>query len=154
MDSLEARFLCKIEKTKTCWFWKGSIVGGYGQIANGRNRTARAHRVAYELFNGQIPTGMVVHHICGVKNCVNPNHLKAMTQRDNIKDAVRRGYRKPYKSIFSSMVRLKTTIQVPEELWNAFANKTIEVEKRSGKRNAIICNMIKLYVSGKLKVSA
>jgi hypothetical protein len=51
-------------------------------------------------------------------------------------------------------MKLKTTIEVPEALWNEFATKSIEKEKRSGKRNAIICKMIALYNEGKLQVRA
>ena len=52
------------------------------------------------------------------------------------------------------LMKLKTTIEVPETLWNAFATESIKREKRSGTRNAIICKMIALYNDGKLRVKA
>lgn len=38
---------------------------------------------------------MVVRHTCDVPKCVNPGHLVAGTQLDNIRDMERRGRRRP-----------------------------------------------------------
>lgn len=44
-----------------------------------------AHRFAYECVNGvTVPKGEDVDHLCGVKLCVNPEHLEAVTHRENI----------------------------------------------------------------------
>lgn len=63
---------------------------GYGQIEiDGRSQ--QAHRVAWMLHNGDIPTGLRVLHHCDVRNCVNPEHLFLGTQRDNVDDALKKG---------------------------------------------------------------
>lgn len=49
---------------------------------NGREE--KAHRVAYELLVGPIPEGFTIDHLCRRKNCVNPNHLEAVTNRENV----------------------------------------------------------------------
>lgn len=51
----------------------------------------RANRIAWTLYNGEIPIGFSVLHRCDVRCCVNPNHLFLGTQLDNIKDRVRKG---------------------------------------------------------------
>lgn len=33
------------------------------------------HRVVYEIYKGEIPDGMYVHHTCQNPGCINPDHL-------------------------------------------------------------------------------
>jgi hypothetical protein len=83
---LEERFWSKVEKTETCWNWTASrMTSGYGQIGIGGKygRPHGAHRVAYELAVGPIPEGMQVDHMCHNKLCVNPDHLRAVTNKQN-----------------------------------------------------------------------
>lgn len=55
---------------------------GYGKIyANGKNWLF--HRLSYEVFVGEIPEGFQVDHLCKITNCVNPDHLEAVTPREN-----------------------------------------------------------------------
>lgn len=84
------RFMNKVEKTDSCWIWKASFCKGknlfpYGHFKlNGKVRGA--HRVSYEIYNGNIPDKMNVLHKCDNPKCVNPDHLYLGTQKDNIKD--------------------------------------------------------------------
>jgi hypothetical protein len=50
-----------------------------------------AHRVSYELHKGPIPEGLVIDHLCRVRHCVNPDHLRAVTHAVNILAGVGRG---------------------------------------------------------------
>lgn len=65
--------------------WKLDYLG-YARIAVGGSsrRSTRAHRVVYEHFRGPIPPGLVIDHLCRVRHCVNPWHLEAVTQAENI----------------------------------------------------------------------
>lgn len=80
----EERFWTKVRKTSGCWLWTaGKRGGGYGSFyLDGRNRAA--HRVSYEWANGPIPADLVVDHVCRTPACVRPDHLRAVTQRDNL----------------------------------------------------------------------
>lgn len=81
------KFLRKVEKTDTCWIWKGSLFRlGYGRVRR-EDRIRSAHRVSYELFIGKIPEGLELDHTCRVRNCVNPEHLDPVTHLENMRRA-------------------------------------------------------------------
>ena len=78
-----------------CWHWHGSINldNGYGrwQISKqwqanrgSEARTIGAHRFIYELLVGPIPEGLTLDHLCRRRDCVNPEHLEPVTERENI----------------------------------------------------------------------
>jgi hypothetical protein len=86
---LPARFWNKVEsRDDGCWRWTGSVSdGGYGYFwLDGRNQ--RAHRVAYIFLRGQVPDGLVLDHLCRVRNCVNPMHLEPVSTKENINRGV------------------------------------------------------------------
>ena len=45
--------------------------------------SAPAHRVAWMAYNGIIPEGKVIHHLCHNPGCVNPNHLQCVTSSEH-----------------------------------------------------------------------
>lgn len=65
---------------------------GYGVFKLG-GRMHKAHRLAWALHNGQDPAGKVVMHICDNPPCVNPEHLKLGTIKDNLDDMTSKGRR-------------------------------------------------------------
>ena len=90
------RWLSKVspEPMSGCWLWTGAVKElGYGVIGLGTRQqgTAKAHRVAWELHNGEIPPRMNVLHRCDVPSCVNPAHLFLGTLQDNARDCVNKG---------------------------------------------------------------
>ena len=60
-----------------------TIVNGYRKLWVG-NKNVRAHRWAWELVNGKIPTDKVIDHICRNRSCVALDHLRLVTQQENI----------------------------------------------------------------------
>lgn len=78
MDVVFFQFVDKTSSSRGCWLWKGFIhPGGYVQFWF-QGVPVKGHRYSYELFEGPIPDGHDVHHICGVKHCVNPSHLETL----------------------------------------------------------------------------
>lgn len=68
-----------------CWVWQRARSGsGYGQIRDGRGHQRGVHRLAYELVKGPIPEGLTIDHLCRVRLCINPDHLEAVTHRENV----------------------------------------------------------------------
>lgn len=81
-----------------CWEVSGAALhSGHVQLSEGSPsgrdfHRVRAHVFAWEQANGQrAPQGMVVMHRCDNPRCVNPDHLRLGTQRDNILDSIRKG---------------------------------------------------------------
>ena len=66
-----------------CVLWEGAFDNdGYGRkMSNGKWQPA--HRVLWEKFNGKLPVGMVLDHLCRFRSCVNLTHLEPVTPREN-----------------------------------------------------------------------
>lgn len=82
-----------------CWIWCGWCdANGYGKNNASKWCPERlAHRMAYWIFKGPIPSGMSVLHTCDVRACCNPDHLFLGTQDANMKDMIAKGRRASFK---------------------------------------------------------
>lgn len=78
-------FWSKVEKTDTCWNWNGCTNGVFYGLISVNNKNILVHRFSYELHKGKIPDGLQIDHLCRNKLCVNPEHLEAVTQYENLK---------------------------------------------------------------------
>lgn len=79
----QKRFWENVSKTKSCWEWTASLSEGYGQFLIDYKHKL-AHRLSYEWIKGPIQNGKNLHHLCRNRKCVNPDHLKQVTIRENI----------------------------------------------------------------------
>ena len=74
----------KVNPDTGCWEWTLKLTErGYARCCR-RGEKSRAHRLAYETFIGPIPEGLQVDHLCHVRHCCNPEHLEAVTNRENV----------------------------------------------------------------------
>ena len=81
---LPERFWSKVqpEPMSGCWLWTGSSRSrGYGSLWLDQTMQL-AHRISFSVEN-EVPSGMVVDHKCRVHCCVNPDHLRAITGKEN-----------------------------------------------------------------------
>lgn len=82
------RFWGHVDTGERCLMWlAGKNNHGYGWFTTRRGNKELAHRVAWEVANGEpIPSGMFVLHSCDTPACVNPEHLRLGTAADNMRD--------------------------------------------------------------------
>jgi len=90
MSLTEQKFWAKVNKTDTCWLWTACTNYGYG-IFRVDKKKLKAHRYSWSLINGTIPKNNIIMHKCDVTQCVNPEHLKLGSQKENITDMVQKG---------------------------------------------------------------
>lgn len=93
----EPRFWAKVYPCPItgCWWWGASVRkkrGGYGQFNVRRGLSRGAHQVAYELVKGPVPDGLVLDHLCRQTDCVNPDHLEAVTSAENNRRGMAPGF--------------------------------------------------------------
>ena len=124
MATAAERFWAKVSKSDGCWLWTAATgSNGYGRfLVNGA--LVLPHRWSYEQVNGPLTRALVVDHLCRNVSCVNPQHLDAVSQQDNI----RRGLRST-PGIFRKPLCRKGHALTPENTET----------RRGGGRRCVVC---------------
>lgn len=101
LESARQRFWANTNKTDGCWLWTGKPgKNGYGALqVDGKK--IYAHRFSFWLHNQYLPDFTawdVVEHQCQNRLCVNPEHLRQASQKQNVENTSMRhdnksGYR-------------------------------------------------------------
>jgi HNH endonuclease len=86
-------------KSNGCWIWSGSKnIYGYGHLKF-HGKYWLAHRLSYMRAKGAIPDGLVIDHLCRCRDCINPDHMEPVTNKENLLRGLRaREYRRARSS--------------------------------------------------------
>lgn len=99
-----------------CWEWQAALTigksGGYGSL-NIKRKPMKAHRVAWEIQNGEIPNKLYVLHKCDNRKCCNPQHLFLGTHQNNMDDMYSKNRKAPTNGEYNGRHKL-TAKQVNE----------------------------------------
>lgn len=77
------RFAFYTRRSAGCWIWGGNLMpDGYGRIKFD-GVMQQVHRISYQLEIGPIPAGAQIDHTCHVRACINPEHLRIVTNKQN-----------------------------------------------------------------------
>lgn len=140
-------FWSKVNRTEGCWEWDAGITtDGYGGLrwwAGGKGYTAKAHRVAFELEVGAIPDGMILDHICHNRKCVRPDHLRPVTNKQNLENQA--GARIDSKTGFRGVVWSKK-----DKLFRAIVIHNYKAHYAGGYRTAEEANVAAKAMRNKL----
>lgn len=106
--SEEDRFWSHVDKDTPygpdgdCWRWTASVDStGHGRF-RAWGRQPGAHRYSFVYHGGVLPTAAKPHdacvlHTCDMRDCVNPQHLYASDQGENIDDREARRHLRVWK---------------------------------------------------------
>lgn len=78
-----ARRLYKIDCVTGCWL-SSADDQRYCAMTGLEGKSSSAHRLAWELYRGPIPAGLVLDHLCRRPACFNPDHLEAVPNKVNV----------------------------------------------------------------------
>ena len=131
----------KVDLKTGCWNWGGGTSAGYGTIFLAREKgTTRqfvtgAHRVSYMFFRGPIPDDKEIDHRCRNRRCVNPDHLRAVSRREN--------------SLLGEGVSAIAMSKTHCPKGHPYDDENTYYDKRNGHRHCKACGKIKDYYKSK-----
>jgi hypothetical protein len=134
------------EPMSGCRIWLGSTkinpngiqYGRFSYHVDGKKRTVSAHRISFRIFRGPIPAGLNVCHSCDLGLCIEPAHLFAGTQRENIADCLRKG-RRDFKLSRADVATIRRSSASNVEIAELYdINYSYVCQIRSGDRRKIL----------------
>ena len=89
LDSLKSR---THTNENGCWVWEGTKRSNLYGVTVYMGTQTTTHRVAYQLAHGltKLSKDIEIDHICNNRECINPEHLEAVTHQENMQRGAQR----------------------------------------------------------------
>lgn len=112
-----------------CRLWKCfKDRDGYGQISVAK-KNRFTHRVCFEVtHNVELPSDIMVRHLCANRSCTNPDHLAIGTAQDNANDKVKAGRAVTGEKHHAAKISKETALGIAEEIKNGM--RVSEISKK------------------------
>lgn len=118
---VKEHFMKRVKITPTCWIWTGTVKkDGYGFFTMYDHPYDNAHRISYKLFKGNIPKGLQIDHLCRFRACVNPDHLEAVTQKENIRRQSGKFRMNPWTYVKEAKIEID---------WKSISNELVQIRQ-------------------------
>lgn len=111
-----------------CIVWRGALHNGYGRFT-WKGKRHNVHRWMYIAVHGKLPKTLHIDHLCRNRACINPEHLEAVTSREN----TMRG-----NGITAQCARKEKCIR-----GHLFVKPNYRIIPKSGDRECLICRRIR-----------
>lgn len=110
--STEERFWTYVDRTEDCWVWTAETWDGYG-VYQADSKRMRAHRYSWLLAEGELGSDLMLDHQCRNRACVNPKHLRPVTNKQNLENIdVYKSNKSGYRGVYWRADRGKWTARV------------------------------------------
>ncbi len=111
------RFWVKVNKSTLsgCWEWMAAKNrDGYGEFWM-QGKLVRANRYSYERHIGPLKPGELALHRCDNPSCVNPEHLFAGSDKDNMQDMLKKDRKRGIKLKVDQVREIKRRLRGGED---------------------------------------
>ncbi len=102
-----------------CLLWQKGMASSAPNACDGR-RSIRVRRLMYELVHGEVPEGRNVIASCWNRHCIAPEHLAAVTKREQMRSASAAGRlfapSRATKNMVAKRKTAKLTIEMVREM--------------------------------------
>lgn len=133
-----------------CWDWMGGVISRkkypYGAfLFNGERRPA--HKVAYEITYGAMPTFKIACHTCDNPKCCNPGHVYPGTHQSNMDDRKNRGREnRAYGTRYSTAKLTDDSVRQIRSMYAGGGITHRQLAARFGVSGPRICKVLKGYI--------